>query len=173
MPDTLTIQLDSEMKRTLEQKCRAIKMPVDKVVKQLIQNFLKTGTGSRRDEDTLALFIAEWIKDVKISDDEPFFGDLTCAEYFALSDAEREALWDEAYLAELDKTDLKPEREVSPHAIPAGQELSAEMRRRLNEHRAAKPPHPTPEYTQSSTQAPRHCLRQSRGSVRDRFLPDS
>ncbi len=139
MTETLTIQLNPKLKGALDQKCRAMKEPVDKVVEQLIQDFVDGDASQTKatplDQERLDPFIAELVKDVKLSDDDLFFGDLTAKEYFALSDEEREALWTKAYLEELDKTESKKEEGVSPNAVPAGQRLSEEMRRRLREHR--------------------------------------
>jgi hypothetical protein len=140
MTETLTIQLSSSLKHTLGQKCQALKIPVDQIVERLIQDFVDNDVSQTKathhDEASLNRFIAELVKNVEISDDDLFFGDLTVKEYFALPDDEREALWTKAYLEELDKTESQSkERDVSPSAIPAGQRRSEEMRRRLNEHR--------------------------------------
>lgn len=140
MTETVTIELDSKLKRALDQKCRAMKMPVDKVVEQLIRGFVNAKDSQMKatylDEVALNQFLAEQLKDVKIADDDLFFGDLTVKEYFALSDEEREALWTKAYLEELDKTESEEEKEVSPHAVPVEQRSHQEFRRRLAELRA-------------------------------------
>lgn len=86
------------------------------------------------DDASLQRFLAELTRGMEISDDNLFFGDLTVKEYFALPDEEREALWNEAYREELDRSELLyKEREALPDAIPAGQGRSAEMRRRIKE----------------------------------------
>jgi len=140
MTRTLTIELDSKLKGALYQKCRAMKMPVDKVVEQLIQDFVNGKAPQTKathlDEVALNQFLAEQLKDVKIADDDLFFGGLTDKEYFALSDEEREALWTKAYLEELDKTESEEEKEVFPNAVPVEQRSHQEFRRRLAELRA-------------------------------------
>jgi hypothetical protein len=52
-----------------------------------------------------------------LAPDEPFLGDLTLAQYHALSEDEKERLWDE--WAGLDLIDLE-EQEVRGDALPAG-----------------------------------------------------
>ena len=145
MTEILSIQLDSKLKNAFHRRCEVLQIPVDKVVEQLIQNFLdatvpRTAT-IRDDNPEINRFIGELAKDVQISGDELFFGDLTDGEYFALLDAEREALWNEAYRQELDRTEsAHKEREAHPDAIPSGQGRSAEVRRRLKELRNRQKP---------------------------------
>jgi len=55
---------------------------------------------------------------VSPSDDEPFADGLTRGEYFALSDEERTALWNEWYAEELDKAE-DDAYDVRPDAVPA------------------------------------------------------
>jgi hypothetical protein len=57
------------------------------------------------------------------SDEDPFIGELTVGEYFALSDEEQEELWDELYAkasVELDEENY--EHPVKPNVLIAGQE---------------------------------------------------
>jgi len=138
MIETLTVQIDPKLNAAFHRKCQALNEPVDKIVERLIQDFLDE---SLPQTDTMFCntskidrFVKELVKGVKVSGDEQFFGGLTYDEYFALSDSEREALWNQKYRQELDRKESK-EREADPDAIPAGQGRSAEIRRRLRKQR--------------------------------------
>lgn len=138
MIEPLTVQIDQKLNVAFHRKCRALNEPVDKIVERLIKIFLDESTSQT---DTMLCnspkidrFVKELVKDVSVSGDEPFFGDLTYDEYFVLSDAEREALWNQGYRRELDsKQSKEKEMEVNPDAIPAGQGRSEKIRRRIRE----------------------------------------
>ena len=144
MIETLTVRIDPKLNAVFHRKCQALNEPVDKIVELLIQNFLDE---SALQKDTILCsnpnidrFVKGLVKDVKVFGDEPFFGDLTYDEYFALSDSEREALWNQGYRQALDKNDRKKEKEANSDAIPAGQGRSAEIRRRIRELRTRNTP---------------------------------
>jgi len=145
MIETLTVRIDQKLNAALHRKCQALNEPVDKIVERLIQTFLDE---SMPQMDTMLCdipkidqFVKELVRDVKVSGDEPFFGDLTYDEYFALFDSQREALWNQGYRQELDRKESKEkEKEVNPDAIPAGQGRSAEIRRRLKKQRTRRTP---------------------------------
>lgn len=135
MPENLIVQIDPKLNAVLHRKCQTLNVPVDEVVERLIRTFLDgliPQTNAMPHHDA-KIKIKELVKDVKVSGDEPFFGDLTYDEYFALSDLQREALWNQGYRQELDKLSKEKEKEANPNAIPAGQGRSTEMRRRIRE----------------------------------------
>jgi hypothetical protein len=138
MPANLIVQIDPELNAALHRKCQTLKVPVDEVVERLIRTFLAgsrfIGKDAMPDQDS-KIDLKELIKEVKVSGDEPFFGDLTYDQYFALSDSQREALWNQGYRQELEKPSQSQEKEANPDAIPAGQGSNAEIRRRIREHR--------------------------------------
>jgi len=52
--------------------------------------------------------------------DDPFIGGLTYAEYFALSEAEQDAIWDQLFAEATLDMESMPEVDVAPHAhMPA------------------------------------------------------
>lgn len=54
------------------------------------------------------------------SPDDPFIGGLTYAEYFALSEAEQDALWDQLFAEVALDMESMPEVDVASHAdVPA------------------------------------------------------
>lgn len=146
MIEPLTVRIDQKLNAAFRRKCQALNEPVDKIVERLIQTFLDEsrfiGTNTMFcDAPKIDRFLKELVKDVKVSDDESFFGDLTYDEYFALSDSEREALWSQGYRQELDRKQSKEkEKEANPDAIPAGQGHSAEIRRRIRKQRTRRTP---------------------------------
>ena len=147
MIEPLTVRIDQKLNAAFRRKCQALNEPVDKIVERLIQNFLLDeprfiGTDAMLcDAPKIDRFVKELVKDVKVSGDEPFFGDLTYDEYFALSDSEREALWNQGYRQEFDRKQSKEkEKEANPDAIPAGQGRSAEIRRRIRKQRTRHTP---------------------------------
>lgn len=50
---------------------------------------------------------------------------LTLDEYLALSDAEREALWQQAMQEAYNASAREPEHDIPPHYVPAGQKHRA------------------------------------------------
>ena len=133
MIEPLTVRIDQKLNAAFRRKCQALNEPVDKIVERLIQNFLL--------DEPRFIGTDAMLCDVKVSGDEPFFGDLTYDEYFALSDSEREALWNQGYRQEFDRKQSKEkEKEANPDAIPAGQGRSAEIRRRIRKQRTRHTP---------------------------------
>ncbi len=106
--ETLTIKIDEELKETLFRYSSIKNESPSAIVTRALREFLAS---SQQQES------GSW------------FG-LPATEYFALSEKEREALWNRAY------QEQPTEREVSPDVVTAGQRDIETIRRRLREIRS-------------------------------------
>jgi predicted transcriptional regulator len=111
--ETLTVKIDKELKQTLLRYSSTKNESPSAIVSRALQEFLAF---SQQQESEL------------------WFG-MPATEYFALSEKEREALWDRAYQEELNKPQPK-EREVSPDVVTPGQRGIETIRRGLREIRS-------------------------------------
>jgi antitoxin component of MazEF toxin-antitoxin module len=78
--------------------------------------------GSIMAEELLAQFIRDTHRLLAHVDESYRMADgLTLDEYLALSDAERDALWQQAMQEAHDAGEREPERDIPAHYVPAGQ----------------------------------------------------
>ena len=111
--ETITIEIDKELKQALLRYSSTKNESLSAIVTRAIREFLAF---SQQQENEL------------------WFG-MPATEYFALSEKEREALWNKAYQEQLDKPQPK-EREVSPDVVTPEQRNIEAIRRRLHEIRS-------------------------------------
>ena len=111
--ETLTVEIDKELKQTLLLYSSTKNESPSAIVTRALQKFLAF---SQQQEGEL------------------WFG-IPATEYFALSEKERGALWDRVYQEQLYEPQPK-EREVNPDVVTPGQRGIETIRRRLREIRS-------------------------------------
>jgi len=100
-------------------------------VNRVLKDFVEQSTSEQSDDVKELPFVRDFLSKYQRNGNE-MLPLIPQARTPALE--EREAMWEEAYRQELDKQQ-DPEKEANPNAIPAGQGISAEMRRRLRQLR--------------------------------------
>lgn len=91
--------------------CRQLQLDANRVLEQLIARFV-----SHPPQPSIEEWAQTFLGDIKMSDDDEFVDGLTVGDYFALSEQERDALW-EKWEHEADKRlDRLTARMVAPDA---------------------------------------------------------
>ena len=117
-PERLTVGIKKSLKQALLRYCEVTSASPSAVVDRALKEFMTKTHGKEK---------------------EKWFG-LPGDNYLALSEEQREALWNKAYCTELDKPQ-PPEREAHPRVITPRQRGSEALRRRLREIRKKSASH--------------------------------
>ena len=140
MVETMTIKIDEKLKQALLARGRLLNEDIDTIVNRVLKDFVEQSTFEQSDDVKELPFVRDFLSKYQRNGNEMLPCGLTLDEYMSLEESEREKLWEEAYRQELDKNP-ESEREANPNAIPAGQGVSAEVRRRLRQLREQRKAH--------------------------------
>jgi hypothetical protein len=91
---------------------------------------LSTGAEWEKTETWVRAYFQEQIKGMEYKEDSPFLFGLTRREYLALSEQEKEDLWEREYRKESERLDREEERDVPTYFTTAGQKRRAPSTRR-------------------------------------------
>lgn len=112
MGEQLTVEIEKSLKEVLLRYCEAVRESPSVIVDRALREFMARARSKGG---------GKW------------FG-LSVEDYLALSEEERETLWNKTYEVELERQKL-PEKEVRPRAVTPRQRGRETLRRRLREIR--------------------------------------
>lgn len=125
MDEVLSVHIDSHLKRRFQDRCSSLNLDIDAVIREFIVAFMEREHIMRSRREFVRKLASNVIENFKRrmspQPDEKVIGGMTAQEYLDLSEAERDALWDN-WTKEAEQEIRAKARQRKEHRdeIPAG-----------------------------------------------------
>jgi len=84
-----TLQISSRLRENFIDTCRQLQLDANRVLEQFVARFV-----SQPPEHSIDEWVQNLLGNIRLSGDEKFVDGLTVDEYFSLTEAQRDALWE-------------------------------------------------------------------------------